>query len=84
MQAQPGQGMLSLIDHREVSPAPVSHFAPRTLGGASGNIGSTRVTLPFRRGPKRQGSVFNSLSLKRASTENWQENFKFSSQTKES
>jgi len=38
--------MLSLIDNREVSPAPVSQFALKTLGN---NMGSNRVTLPFNR-----------------------------------
>jgi len=40
--------MLSLIDNREVSPAPVSRFAPKTLG-YSNNIAHNRITLPFNR-----------------------------------
>ena len=79
MMAAPGQGMLSLIDNREVSPAPVSHFAPRTLG--ANNIGNNRVTLPFKRKFERMssGPVFEKLSMKRTATMGWQENFKFSS-----
>ena len=46
MVAAPGNGMLSLADNREVSPAPVSRFAPKTL---STNIAHNRVTLPFKR-----------------------------------
>lgn len=48
MLAEPGNGMLSLIDNREVSPAPVSRFAPKTLG-YSNNISHNRITLPFNR-----------------------------------
>lgn len=75
----PGQGILSLIDNREVSPAPVSHFAPKTLG--INRMGHNRVTLPFKRrfSGLEDGPVFDKLSLKRAATQSWQENFKFSS-----
>ena len=70
--------MLSLIDNREVSPAPVSNFVPRTLGPS--NMGHNRVTLPFKRRLERIGTgpVFDKVSLKRAATTGWQENFKFS------
>lgn len=44
--AEAAIGMLSLIDNREVSPKPVSHFA---LKGQGNNMGSNRVTLPFNR-----------------------------------
>ena len=40
--------MLSLIDNREVSPAPVSRFFPKTRGYGN-NISHNRVTLPFNR-----------------------------------
>jgi len=47
MTAEFGQSrLLNLADNREVSPAPVSHFAPRTHGG---HIGHNRVTGPFHR-----------------------------------
>ena len=45
MMAQPGHGVLSLIDNREVSPAPVSHFKPKTLLGGS----NASVSFPFHR-----------------------------------
>lgn len=83
MIAAPGKGMLSLMNHREVSPAPVSSFA---LFTQSNNMRNNRVTIPFKRTFRRleSGSVFDSLKLKRAASEYWQENFKLSSKTKDS
>ena len=43
MMAAPGPGLLTLIDNREVSPAPVSNFAWKT------RIENSRVNLPFNR-----------------------------------
>ena len=57
MNAAPGLGMLSLIDNREVSPAPVSHFASKT------RIGHNRVSLPFH----KQGSLKASSSYEKLS-----------------
>ena len=60
MMAAPGFGMLSLIDNREVSPAPVSHFKPKTLGN---NIGNNRVSLPFNRsGSFKETSTLDKLT----------------------
>jgi len=76
MMVEPGQGMLSLIDNREVSPAPVSHFAPRTLGN---NIGHNRVTLPFNRAGSFKVDSFTNekLSFNRRPSDSSLCNFKF-------
>ena len=77
MMAAPGHGMLNLIDNREISPAPVSHFAPKMRGPS--NMNHNRVTLPFKRKPEAAGRpVFDKLSLKRAAKSTWEENFKLS------
>ena len=77
MMAAPGHGMLTLLDNREISPAPVSRFAPKMCG--PGNMNHNRVTLPFKRRPEAAGRpVFDKLSLKRAATSTWEENFKLS------
>ena len=77
MIAAPGQGMFTLIDNREVSPAPVSGFATRIRG--PGNMNSNRVSVPFKRKLDTSGNLaLEKLSLKRAATSTWEENFKLS------
>lgn len=46
MIAEPGHGMFTLIDHQEVSPAPVSRFAPLSRGAQPA---PNRVSLPFHK-----------------------------------
>lgn len=63
MIAAPGQGgVLSLIDNREVSPAPVSHFKPKRLQGQHGSNegkGDYRVSQPFH---YNRSSSFKAIS----------------------
>ena len=66
MMAAPGHGVLSLIDNREVSPAPVSHFKPKRLQGGMGgsNDGNVEygVSQPFHYKNYNRSSSFKAIS----------------------
>lgn len=65
MMAAPGYGVLSLIDNREVSPAPVSHFKPKRLqGGVGSNDGNVEygVSQPFHYKNYNRSSSFKAIS----------------------
>ena len=62
MMAAPGHGVLSLIDNREVSPAPVSHFKTKRLQVGQGSIDRNAeygVSQPFH---YNRSSSFKAIS----------------------